>query len=399
MTTESTPDSKLECDLAIVGGGIAGPALAAALADHGYNIILIERSIDPLDTARGDHLQPAACEWLERWGVLDQMFARGAERRCGARWQTHDGQLVLNAAADNLDIPHPYFLYLNHELISEVLLDKASQNAGFTIFRPGTARVVRDTGSSGQHGLLVNHAGRQIQVNARCIVIADGRASLNRKALGIPARIHNYENPLLVLFAERTFDDPRNDAHIFLTSAGVISVVPRIGDRWKIGFPLAREQLAAWTDSTPEELGRRLTQIVPVIEGIKPQVAGVYPVAMVNAERWVDGNAVLLGDACHALHPGRSQGMNVALRGVSILAELLLNNGFAGGAGAMPTLLREFESRHRTPIDARLEENHARGLEMDQLAAASVERMRRGLAEVAASTEKTRAYCLRAAGY
>ena len=71
----------LECDLAIVGGGIAGPALAAALADSGYRIILIERNADSLDTARGDHLQPLTCEWLARWDVLDLMFARGAERR------------------------------------------------------------------------------------------------------------------------------------------------------------------------------------------------------------------------------------------------------------------------------------------------------------------------------
>jgi 2-polyprenyl-6-methoxyphenol hydroxylase-like FAD-dependent oxidoreductase len=91
--------------------------------------------------------------------------------------------------------------------------------------------------------------------------------------------------------------------------------------------------------------------------------------------------------------------MNVALRGVAILAELLLKNGFAGGAKDISSLLCDFETRHRAPIDARLEENHARGLEMDQLVAASVERMRKALAAVAASKEMTQAYCMRGAGY
>ena len=399
MTGKSSADKTVECDLAIVGGGIAGPALAAALSERGYSIVLIERSADPLDTARGDALQPVSCESLERWGVLDKMFARGAERRCGARWLTHNGQLVFDVAVDQLDIPHPYFLYLNHELISEVFLEKAAENNNFRLLRPGSARVIRNPDSVDHHALLVNHADGQVKVNARCVVIADGRASLNRKALDIPARIHNYENPLLVLFAERTFDDPRNDAHIFLTSSGVISVVPRNGNQWKIGFPLSRERLGDWTDASPEELGRRLTQIVPVLDGIKPQVAGIYPVAMVNAERWVDGNCVLLGDACHALHPGRSQGMNVALRGVTILAKLLRDSAFEGGAGAVAALLREFETQHKTPIDARLEENHARGLEMDKVAAADVDRMRAALANVAASKEKAQTYCMRAAGY
>jgi 2-polyprenyl-6-methoxyphenol hydroxylase-like FAD-dependent oxidoreductase len=366
MTSNPVDGNRVDCDLAIVGGGIAGPALAAALADHSYRIVLIERSAEPLDTARGDHLQPAACAWLERWGVLDMLFKRGAERRCGARWQTPDGQLVLNVSVDDLDIPHPYFLYLNHELISEVLLGKASANPGFSILRPATAHVVRDADAPGQHGLLVNHAGGQVHVNAHCIVIADGRASPGRKALGIETRIHNYANPLLVL---------------------------------KIGFPLGREQLADWTDSTPEELARRLTQMVPLLDGIKPQVAGVYPVAMVNAARWADGNCVLLGDACHALHPGRSQGMNVALRGVSMLAALLGSSDFPRSPPAVPRLLSDFEAQHKGPIDARLEANHARGLEMDQLDTAGVERTRKALSEVAASKENTHGYCMRAAGY
>ena len=45
-------------DVAIVGGGIAGPAMACALAPTGLRVLLIERSSEALDTERGDHLQP-----------------------------------------------------------------------------------------------------------------------------------------------------------------------------------------------------------------------------------------------------------------------------------------------------------------------------------------------------
>ena len=399
MTGKTRAATTRECDLAIVGGGIAGPALAAALADDGYRIILIERSAEPLDTARGDHLQPMTCESLERWGVLDMMLAGGAERRLGARWQTPDGQVVLDARVDDLPIPHPYFLYLNHEKISEVLLARAAQNSNFTLLRPGKARVLRDAGAPGRHGLFVEHAEGPIAITARCIAIADGRNSHGRKALGIDARSHDYENPLLTLFARRTIDDPRNDVHVFLTSMGVISVVPRTGGEWKIGFPLARAALNEWTSVPPEALGRRLAELAPILEGIVPRVAGVYPVAMVNASRWTDGNCVLLGDACHALHPGRSQGMNVALRGVDGLAERLRARDFTGSDAALRGLLAEFEAEYRPPIDARLDENHARGLEMDRMDAAGVERMREGLAAVATNPEATRRYCINAAGY
>jgi 2-polyprenyl-6-methoxyphenol hydroxylase-like FAD-dependent oxidoreductase len=389
----------LECDLAIVGGGIAGPALAAALADDGHRIVLIERSAEPLDTARGDHLQPVTCESLERWGVLDMMLAHGAEKRLGARWQTPDGQVVLDARVDNLPIAHPYFLYLNHEKISEVLLARAAQNPGFTVLRPGTARVIRDATAPGGHGLSVEHADGRISISARCIAIADGRASRNRKALEIEARSHNYANPLLVMFTPRTFDDPRNDVHVFLTSLGIISVVPRTGGQWKIGFPLAPAALAGWSKLTSAQLGRRLAELVPALEGVEPHVAGVYPVAMVNASRWTDGNCVLLGDACHALHPGRSQGMNVALRGVATLAQDLRDGGFPASSKVIPALLAEFEAEHRPPIDARLEDNHARGLEMDRMDADSVERTREALTAVASVPEKIHRYRMNAAGY
>jgi len=384
-------------DLAIVGGGIAGPALAAAVADEGYRILLIERSANPLDTARGDHLQPVTCEALERWGVLERMFARGAEQRLGSRWYMADGQLVFDARVDDLPIPHPFYLYLNHELISEVLLERAAENPNFTLWRPATARVVRDGVAPGRHRLTVEHADGETAIIADCIALADGRSSRARKALDIETRVHNYENPLLTLLAPRTFDDPRNEVHVYLTSAGIVSVVPRTGGGWKIGFPLARDALGEWQKADSGELGRRLTELVPALDGVEPRVAGVYPVAMVNAARWIDGNCVLLGDACHALHPGRSQGMNVALRGVAGLAERLGEGGFP--SVAVPDVLNDFEAELKPPIDARLEDNHARGLEMDRMDIASVERACKALAHVAASPDRTRAYCMSAAGY
>jgi len=384
-------------DLAIVGGGIAGPALAAAVADAGYRTVLVERSAEPLDTARGDHLQPITCELLERWNVLQAMFARGAERRLGSRWQLPDGELILDAPVDELPIPHPYYIYLHHELISEVLLRAAARNPDFTLLRPATARIVRDAESPGRHTLTIESAVGPGTLTARCIAIADGRASRNRKALGIEARMHHYENPLLTLFAKRTFADPRNDVHVYLTDAGIVSVIPRIRGEWKIGFPLPRERLSRWTSASPEALGRMLTELVPALTGIVPRVAGVYPVAMVNAARWVDGNCVLLGDACHSLHPGRSQGMNVALRGVARLAELMQQSGFP--TGDTMGLLGAFEADLKPPIDARLEDNHARGLDMDRMGSASVARMRSAMQRVAASPNARRRYCMTSAGY
>ncbi len=120
---------------------------------------------------------------------------------------------------------------------------------------------------------------------------------------------------------------------------------------------------------------------------------------MVNAERWTDGNCVLLGDTCHALHPGRSQGMNIALRTVARLAELLRDGDFPSAPDSVAGLLSRYEAELKPPIDARLDDNHARGLAMDRMDTASVERTHAAMAALAASPDKLRAYCMSSAGY
>lgn len=77
---------RTDVDVLIVGGGIAGPALAAALAPHQLRVGLVERNPGPLDTARGDHLQPRAVELLDAWGALDEILRLGAEQRHGTIW-------------------------------------------------------------------------------------------------------------------------------------------------------------------------------------------------------------------------------------------------------------------------------------------------------------------------
>ena len=386
-------------DIAIIGGGIAGPALAAALADTPLRITLVERDAGPLDTVRGDHLQPVTCAALERWGVLPQLRALGAEKRLGSRWYNAQGEEILHARVDDLDIAHPYFLYLNHELISRALLERAAMNPAFRLLRPATARLVA---SAQGHAVQVQEATGSRTIHAALVVAADGRNSAARRALEIPAETYPYANPLVILFAPRAFPDPRNEVHAYLTAGGIVSVVPRTGGRWKIGFPVARAELNGWLQAGEAELARRLAQLAPALGGLAPQLAGIYPVAMLKAAHWTAGNVLLLGDACHALHPGRSQGMNVALRVVEQLSEEL-HAPQAAGTLAQPQRLQgwlqAFEAGLKPAIDLRLDENHARGLDMDRLDAGAAVAMERALRAVAADPARLRRYCLNSAGY
>ena len=136
MSTET-----LRPDILIVGAGITGATIGAGLRSRGYSVVQIEASSQPLDTARGDHLGPRVVETLNEWELLEAFFAAGAEKRLGAKWVTTDGEVIFTSRMDDLPVPFPYYLVLNHDLIATTSLDVslADSDYDFKLFRPASA--------------------------------------------------------------------------------------------------------------------------------------------------------------------------------------------------------------------------------------------------------------------
>ena len=97
--------AEINTEVLIIGGGVAGSAAACALSKKGYEVLLLEKSEKPQDTARGDHLQPAVCEILGKWNVLDQFFKSGAKKRAGSLWFDEDANFLMDANVSELIYP------------------------------------------------------------------------------------------------------------------------------------------------------------------------------------------------------------------------------------------------------------------------------------------------------
>ena len=66
-----------------------------------------------------------------------------------------------------------------------------------------------------------------------------------------------------------------------------------------------------------------------------------YPLSLLHAERYIDERLALVGDAAHAIHPIAGQGLNMGLRDVAALAEILVDTRRLGlDIGAAPVLQR-----------------------------------------------------------
>lgn len=384
----------IKADIVIVGGGIAGPALAAALADTGLTIVLVERNADSIDTARGDHLQPRSVELLANWGVLDRMLAAGAEQRLGTRWYGTDGRLLIDISVANLEIPHPYFLFLNHEQISAQLLTAAAHNTAFKLLRPSQSWSMSDDARPHQQLTVTMRDGAQYRIRTRLLVGADGRSSGVRAAAGIEATVQRYDRPINVLFGDRVSPPADNALEVHLCAAGIVGVIPRMASGVKIGVASMPAETRDWREAGPAALRERMRQLIGDLRVAKLRYGGVYPAQRTQTQQLARDRTVLLGDACHSLHPAQSQGMNLALRCVDELAHALKRE-----PDNFPLAIQQFETSSLPEIQQVCDANHQAGVLFDNAEPAALARWADYLRDTAEDTDATRRYALRAAGY
>ncbi|MBM3513919.1 MAG: FAD-dependent monooxygenase [Alphaproteobacteria bacterium] len=394
----------IDCDILIVGAGIAGSAAACALRRRGYSVVAVEASNRPLDTARGDHLQAVVVDILDRWGALPAFWAAGAEKRHAARYLTDGGDPIITIDYRTLPVPHPYYLYLHHELIAETFLKLAAENPAFRLMRPARAKDfdVTDAGiASLTLHLADGEASRQVVIKPRMVIGADGRTSRVREALGFAFDTHEYENPLVVHFAPRLSadEDPLNHFTSFMGPNGSISRIPRAFGAWKLGLVITKDDIAFWKAATLAERRAKVGRIAPQLEPLALELGGFYAITLLNTRNWVKGNTVLLGDACHAMHPARGQGMNVAIRCLDFLTRALPEPADMGRPEVVRAALAAYERNVKPITEKVLAENHALGTARERLGADYVAQTMASLGAIQADPECLRRYTMDSAGY
>ena len=355
----------INTDVLIIGGGVAGSAAAYALSKRGYGVLLLEKSEKPQDTARGDHLQPAVCEILGKWSVLDHFLNNGAKKRAGSLWFDEDANFLMDANVSNLEIPEPYFMFMNHEEISGIFVSASEKNESFSFLCPIISCVHVETNEKESIFEIKSKDGTVKTASTKMIVIADGVASNMGRYFKFERNSFRYERALAVLFSDEYEADEFNNLRTYLTDRGIVTMIPRAKGGCKIGLTINREEIKSWKKMTPIEYQEFIGQLVPSYKDLKMYSAGIYPPSMIIAENWAKDNIVLIGDACHGLHPGRSQGMNTTIKCVDHLLDLLPEKGSFNKENVVQTL-DQYQKSMKSNINELLEANHSMGLSMDK---------------------------------
>jgi 2-octaprenyl-6-methoxyphenol hydroxylase len=308
-------------DLAIIGGGMTGLALACATAGAAQRVLLVERQAlaatiaAPFD-GRVTAIAPGSRCLLGAIGVWPEL-AGAAEPirdiRVGERHSPLTVHYDHRAVGDQ-----PLGHIVENRVIRGALLRRIERLRANTLTLAAPDQVV---------GLERGAAGAELR-------LASGRTV--RAALVVVATLA-HERPHQGLAVERFFPD------------GPLALLPMTGRRssivWAAEDRLARELTRLDDADFVAELGERAGDRLGAFTLAGPRWH--YPLAMIQAQRYTDRRLALVGDAAHAIHPIAGQGWNLALRDVAALAELVIDAARLGLDPGGASVLAHYERWRR----------------------------------------------------
>ena len=329
-------------EVVIIGGGIAGNALAAVLARAGRAVLVLERSKVYRDRVRGEHFQPWGVAEACRLGLYEVLRPGGALHTRAVPYDETVEPLEAEAAAIALDkvLPDvPGTLGLGHPWACEALGGLAAA-AGARILH-GVEGIDVEFGSAPTIRYWVD--GAEHAASCRLVIGADGRDSAVRRRAGFA--LHATEARLLGagLLVEDLPGWPEHQITIGTEGDLVFFVLPQGAGRARLYlmYPIEQRRRFAGATGSRAFLDSFAFACIPGSECIvRARPAGPCAAYPMN-DSWTDlpiaAGLALIGDAAGYSDPHAGQGLSVALRDVRILSELLLD-----GEDWSPAALRPY---------------------------------------------------------
>ena len=325
-------------DIAIIGGGPVGAALALALRGSGLNLCVLEARAanTPSTDVRALALSYGSRLLLDRLGVWSAMREVSPIRTIHISQRQSFGRAMLRAAEMNV----PELGYVLPYATLQDALDEALRQSGITLVN--SASVTQLQGEPGQAVIQYQQNGMEHTLHTRLAVVADGGKLLAQR---YPPLFRDYGQTALI--AHVTSAAPRADmAFERFTPQGPVALLPfQDGYElvWTAPHQRAQEMLA-WDDAKflhelHEHFGDRVGEFLSV--GQRTCFALGLKRAPWQAPM---PHTVLLGNAAQTLHPVAGQGFNMGVRDAWDLAQVILDSA-PDAIGTEPMLAAYCNSR------------------------------------------------------
>lgn len=340
----------MKFDIVVIGGGLVGASLLAALKDSGLRLALIEtRSPVPLPVddswdSRVYAISPGSIAFLQSCGVWQRMDTMRVTPVYEMQVHGDDNTAKINFSAYESGVSELACIIENRQL-QHAVWETLVETEHIRLFCPM------------KYDMLIRHESHiELSLSdgtilqTALLVGADGVNSRVREQEGISINRHSYHQIGVVA----NFEVERSHHHIayqWFRRDGILALLPLSGKRvsmvWSANTTLANELLSLPGGELCERVAQAVGYELGSMQLITPQLG--FPLNFVQAQSLVKPRLALIGDAAHGIHPLAGQGVNLGLRDARELANILLQFDSLGDSGDF-SLLRCYERNRKEDI-------------------------------------------------
>ncbi|MBC6454271.1 MAG: FAD-dependent hydroxylase [Hormoscilla sp. SP5CHS1] len=320
----STREQKTQWDydIAIVGAGIVGATLACALKDSGLKLVSIDLLPQELAASKQQAyaLTLLSGRILSGLGLWSEILPHVTTFRQISLSDTNQSFVQFRLA----DLGTDALGYVaSHRVLLTTLQQSLNQSDNITWLCP--AEVLEVDYQADAVKIAVNKAGQRLWLQTRLLVAADGGRSPIRAQAGIGTHGWKYWQSCVstTIKPEKCHD---NIAYERFWPTGPMGVLPLPGNRCQVVWTAPHAEAKALQELDEAEflalLEQRTAGQLGRLELAIPRA--LYPVQLMQSDRYVKPRLALIGDAAHCCHPVGGQGLNMGIRDAAALAELLV---------------------------------------------------------------------------
>ncbi len=339
-------------DVLIVGGGLAGGSLALALRSSCLSVAVVEAVSDDRRQSspagnRALALSYGAKRLLDQLGLWAEVKSHAVPiKTIHISDRGHFGKTRLFAEDEGVDA-------LGYVATARNLEDSISSalNAS-NLKRICPARLIGMQSGPESVCVSLKQGDEHINLNAGLVVGADGGNSTVRRLANISEHTRDYGQTALIAVVKPEID-PDFTAYERFTASGQLAFLPTEEGCCSVIWTQKSEDAESMaTLSDPAFIQALQSAFGDWLGDLKYCGSrGAFPLKLVQADSMVSERTVLVGNAVHQLHPIAGQGLNLGLRDIAVLAEMLIENGGVAKDPGASDLLHRFAKIRKADHD------------------------------------------------
>ena len=349
----------MQQEVIIVGGGMVGLSLALMLAKANIAVKLLEAikypnyddaNLAPYHSsfdARNSALSRRSVQIYQELGLWHALQAHATPiLEVHITEQGSFGKARLKAEQEKVE---SFGQVIENAWLGRVLLTEVRNQPLIELI--DGVQVTSLTQDTDQALIEAIRGGEHLSLQAKLVIAADGRDSFCRKALGIGASEHDYDQVAIVTTVQTS--KPHNHVGFERFShLGPLALLPLPGEyRRSVVWPVKKGTEGEWLGDENDQHFLDALQETYGDRAGKFQKTGKrfsFPLSQVLAEKQAVGRVVLMGNAAHTIHPVAGQGFNLCMRDAYVLVRYLTEQLAQSDDIGQPSMLLAYEQARLT---------------------------------------------------